>query len=154
MSIHWNRFYKGTYLSWYLPQCQDAENHHCSQELSPLRQEVSKVLTYSLLVFNDLTLEDLLTSTLNFRSGMRRDTPTSLPTSHRASVSKKVIMSSLASAGHCQRRWGLMCWRLSQQARLPLQRRHSLECKSFEVLLLWFWFWNVFCWSLWLPLTL
>ncbi|KAL0662223.1 hypothetical protein Bca4012_099060 [Brassica carinata] len=34
---------------------------------------------------------------------MRKDIPTSLPMSHPASVSKKVTMSSLANAGHCQK---------------------------------------------------
>lgn len=122
-------------------------------------------------------------------SDMRRGTPISLLMSHHASVSKKVIMSSLANAGkfwvdmpfvlydlgitgktisdcmwfiigRCQRRWGLMCWRWSQRVHLPLERRHSLECESTEILVLISILecFNVllddpFCWRIWLSQT-
>ncbi|KAF2606959.1 hypothetical protein F2Q68_00044524 [Brassica cretica] len=49
-----------------------------------------------------LFAETISTSSRSIKD-MRKDIPASLPMSHPASVSKKVTMSSLANAGHCQK---------------------------------------------------
>ena len=45
MSVHWRCFYQGPYSCWYLPQCEDDEDHHCSTQLSSLCQEIPEVGT-------------------------------------------------------------------------------------------------------------